>query len=83
MIKNIIQVMKRYRFLLEQLVLRDFKVKYKRSFLGVVWSLLYPLLMMGVMALIFSNVFRFSVPGVNYLVYLMTGLVMFALKLSL
>ena len=69
--------MKRYRFLLEQLVLRDFKVKYKRSFLGVVWSLLYPLLMMGVMALIFSNVFRFSVPGVNYLVYLMTGLVMF------
>ena len=77
MIKNIIQVMKRYRFLLEQLVLRDFKVKYKRSFLGVVWSLLYPLLMMGVMALIFSNVFRFSVPGVNYLVYLMTGLVMF------
>ena len=77
MIKNIIQVMKRYRFLLEQLVLRDFKVKYKRCFLGVVWSLLYPLLMMGVMALIFSNVFRFSVPGVNYLVYLMTGLVMF------
>lgn len=77
MIKNIIQIVKRYSFLLEQLVLRDFKVKYKRSFLGVIWSLLYPLLMMGVMALIFSNVFKFSVPGVNYLVYLMTGLVMF------
>lgn len=77
MIKNIIQIMNRYSFLLEQLVLRDFKVKYKRSFLGVIWSLLYPLLMMGVMAIIFSNVFKFSVPGVNYLVYLMTGLVMF------
>ena len=77
MIKNIVQIMKRYKFLLEQLVLRDFKVKYKRSFLGIVWSLLYPLLMMGVMAIIFSNVFKFSVPGVNYLVYLMTGLVMF------
>lgn len=77
MIKNIFYCMKRYKFLLQQLVLRDFKVKYKRSFLGVIWSLLYPLLMMGVMSIIFSNVFRFSVPGVNYLVYLMTGLVMF------
>ena len=77
MIKNIVNIMKRYKFLLQQLVLRDFKVKYKRSFLGIIWSLLYPLMMMGVMAIIFSNVFRFSVPGVNYLVYLMTGLVMF------
>ena len=34
-------------------------------------------MMMGVMAIIFSNIFKFSVPGVNYLVYLMTGLVMF------
>lgn len=77
MLKNIMYSMQRYKFLLQQLVLRDFKVKYKRSFLGIIWSLLYPLMMMGVMAIIFSNVFRFSVPGVNYLVYLMTGLVMF------
>lgn len=77
MIKKIIFMYQRYKFLLYQLVLRDFKVKYKRSFLGVLWSLLYPLLMMGVMAIIFSNVFKFSVPGVNYLVYLMTGLVIF------
>lgn len=69
--------MQRYKFLLLQLISRDFKVKYKRSFLGIIWSLLYPLLMMGVMAIIFSKVFKFSVPGVNYLVYLMTGLVMF------
>ena len=77
MIINIMNILKRYKFLLQQLVMRDFKVKYKRSFLGIVWSLLYPLLMMAVMAIIFSNVFKFSVPGVNYLVYLMTGLVMF------
>lgn len=77
MIKKIVFMYQRYKFLLYQLVLRDFKVKYKRSFLGVLWSLLYPLLMMGVMAIIFSNVFKFSVPGVNYLVYLMTGLVIF------
>lgn len=77
MIKNMIFSMQRYKFLMQQLIMRDFKVKYKRSFLGIMWSLLYPLLMMAVMALIFSNVFKFSVPGVNYLVYLMTGLVMF------
>lgn len=76
-IKNILDNFKKYSFLLNQLVGRDFKVKYKRSVLGVVWSLLYPVLMMAVMAAVFSNVFKFSVPGVNYLVYLMTGLTFF------
>lgn len=62
-------------FLLEQLISRDFKVKYKRSVLGVLWSLLNPILMMCVMAIVFTNVFKFSTPGVNYLTYLLTGLV--------
>ena len=77
MIKNIIYSIKKYKFLLFQLVSRDFKVKYKRSVLGIVWSLLYPILTMSVMALVFTNVFRMSTPGVNYLVYLMSGLVIF------
>ena len=76
-VKNIIYSFKKYAFLMQQLVSRDFKVKYKRSVLGIVWSLLYPVLMMGVMAVVFSNVFKFSMPGVNYLVYLLSGLVMF------
>ena len=76
-IKNIMTNLKKYSFLLQQLVSRDFKVKYKRSVLGVVWSLLYPILTMAVMAIVFSNVFKFSTPGVNYLVYLLSGLVMF------
>ena len=75
--KNSINNIKRYSFLLQQLIIRDFKVKYKRSVLGVVWSLLYPLLMMGVMAVVFSQMFKFKVEGVNYLVYLMSGIVMF------
>ncbi len=75
--KNIIESLKKYRFLLNQLVIRDFKVKYKRSVLGIVWSLLYPLLMMGVMAVVFSNVFKYSTPDVNYLAYLMSGLTLF------
>lgn len=67
----------KYNFLLKQLVTRDFKVKYKRSILGILWSLLYPILTMAVMALVFTNMFKFSTPGVNYLVYLMSGLVIF------
>lgn len=77
MINNIKFVWKKYHFLLQQLVSRDFKVKYKRSVLGVFWSLLYPVLTMAVMALVFTNVFKFTTPGVNYLAYLMSGLVVF------
>ena len=77
MIKNIISNFKKYSFLLGQLISRDFKVKYKRSVLGVVWSLLYPIMMMAVMAIVFTNMFKFSTPGVNYLVYLQVGLTFF------
>lgn len=69
--------LEKYRFLIKQLVSRDFKVKYKRSALGVAWSLLYPLLTTGVMAIVFSNVFKFTTPGVSYIAYLMSGLVIF------
>lgn len=74
---NLIYNFRKYKFLMSQLVIRDFKVKYKRSVLGVLWSLLYPVLTMAVLALVFTNVFKFSTPGVNYLVYLMSGLVLF------
>ncbi len=75
--KNIYHNFNKYKFLMFQMIMRDFKVKYKRSVLGIVWSLLYPLLMMAVMAIVFSQMFRFEVEGVNYLVYLLTGLIMF------
>ena len=77
MLKNIYYNFKKYSFLMGQMVSRDFKVKYKRSVLGIVWSLLYPLLQMLVMAVVFSQMFKMRMEGVNYLVYLMTGLVMF------
>ena len=76
-LNNLMYVWKRYSFLLKQLVSRDFKVKYKRSVLGVFWSLLYPVLTMAVMALVFTNVFRFKTDDVDYLAYLMSGLVIF------
>jgi ABC-2 type transport system permease protein len=65
----------KYSFLMEQLVKRDFKVLYKRSMLGVLWSVLNPLLTMAVMALVFSQLFRIMIP--HYPVYLFTGLVIF------
>lgn len=76
-LKSMYYNLKKYSFLLGELIKRDFKVKYKRSVLGILWSILYPLLMMSVMALIFSNMFKFKMDGVNYLVYLMSGLVVF------
>ena len=76
-IKNIAINLKKYSFLLQQLVSRDFKVKYKRSVLGIIWSLVYPVLTMVVMAIVFSNVFKMSTPGVSYLAYLLSGLIMF------
>lgn len=73
-IKAIIAFTK-YRYLLKQLVSRDFKTKYKRSVLGVLWSFLNPLLMMTVQYVVFSTLFKSSIP--NYALYLMIGTVCF------
>lgn len=64
-----------YKFLIKQLVSRDFRLKYKRSILGVFWSFLNPLLIMIVQYIVFSALFRFDID--NYAVYLLTGIVMF------
>lgn len=66
-----------FSFLLQQLVKRDFKVKYKRSILGVLWSVLYPLFMMLIMMTVFQNLFRMTGGEINYPVYIITGLVLF------
>ena len=58
----------KYKDLLVQLVSRDLKLKYRRSFLGYVWSILNPLLLMLVMTIVFSHIFRFDIA--NYPVYL-------------
>ena len=65
----------RYRFLIKQLVARDFKTKYKRSVLGVLWSFLNPLLTMAVQYVVFSTLFKSDIP--NFPVYLLTGIVCF------
>lgn len=71
-----ITAMQKYRFLIKQLVDRDFKAKYKRSVLGVFWSFLNPLLNMAVQYVVFSNLFKFDIP--NFPVYLLCGNVIFS-----
>ena len=54
-----------YKDLLNQLVSRDIKLKYRRSFLGYVWSILNPLLIMIVMVIVFSKMFNRSIPHLD------------------
>ncbi|MEG3030336.1 MAG: ABC transporter permease [Oscillospiraceae bacterium] len=65
----------KYRFLLQNLIQRDLRVKYRRSKLGVLWSVLNPLLMMVVMSAVFSFFFKSDIP--NYPVYLLSGQLLF------
>lgn len=65
----------KYIFTIKQLVSRDFKTRYKRSVLGVLWSLLNPFLMMTVQFIVFSTIFKSSVP--NFALYLMVGIVLY------
>lgn len=63
------------KFLFEELVKRDFKKKYKRTIFGMLWSVLSPLLMLCIMAIIFGNLFGVSIP--HYLIYLFSGQIIF------
>ena len=65
----------KYKNLIEELVKRDIKKKYRRSILGYLWSMLNPLLMMLITAMVFSNLFRFEIH--NFVLYLLTGQIMF------
>ncbi len=65
----------KYRNLILKLTVKDLKVKYKNSLLGIAWSLLNPLLTMIVLTIVFQNIFRFNVD--NFPVYLICGQVIF------
>ena len=64
-------------FILKTLVTKDFKLKYRRSILGVAWSVLNPLLMMIVLSAVFSFMFRFTIE--NFPLYLILGTILFQL----
>lgn len=76
MYKKYIIGFKKNQFLFEELVKRDFKKKYKRTVLGFFWSMLSPLLMLGVMSFIFSKFFGRNIE--YYVLYLLAGQIVFA-----
>jgi lipopolysaccharide transport system permease protein len=66
----------RYLPLLQHLVSRDIKLKYRGSFLGYIWSVLNPLLIMLVLTVVFSRMFHNAIE--NYPVYLFSGRMLFS-----
>ncbi|MCI0854996.1 MAG: ABC transporter permease [Chloroflexi bacterium] len=63
----------RYKDLVGQLISKGIKTRYKRSVLGVAWTMLHPLLTMTVLTLVFSRIFRFS--NSDYALYVLSGLI--------
>ncbi len=70
-----IKGLKENSFILRRMIYTNFKTRYKRSYLGVIWSMLNPLLNMIVFVIIFSNLFRFDVP--HYPLYILSGNMIF------
>jgi len=63
----------RYRDLLWALVIRDLRVRYRRSAIGFLWTMLQPLLTMLVLTAVFSTLFRFQIA--NFPVYALAGII--------
>ena len=71
MLKKWIHRAKKYEFLFSELVKRDFKQKYKRTSLGMLWSILSPLMTLLVMKIVFTEFFGRDTP--HYTTYLFSG----------
>ena len=75
MIKSIEKI-REHKFLFSELVKRDFKKKYKSTYLGMIWSILSPLLTLLIMSLVFTNFFGRNQP--HYTIYLFCGNIIFS-----
>lgn len=71
-----IEKLKKHQFLFEELVKRDFKTKYKRTVLGMLWSVLSPLLTLLIMRLVFTHFFGMGIE--HYTTYLFCGNLVFS-----
>ncbi len=76
MFYRIIETLKKHDFLFQELVKRDFKKKYKRTVLGMAWSVLSPLLTLLIMRLVFTQFFGRNTP--HYTIYLFCGNIVFS-----
>lgn len=73
--KNLFLTFKKYHFLLYQLVKKDIQLKYRNSYLGVLWTLLEPLLTMMVLVLVFSKLYHNTK---DFPVYILTGRLLYS-----
>lgn len=73
---NYIENFKKYRFLLYELVKKGVKLKYRRSYLGILWTLLEPLLTMIVLTIVFGSMF--GNPDPTFPVYILTGRLLYS-----
>lgn len=64
------------RFLFEELVKRDFKAKYKRTVLGMAWSIMAPLAHLLIMAVVFTRFFGANIP--HYIIFIFSGNIIFS-----
>jgi len=71
-----LQKFKQYQFLFSELVKRDFTKKYKRTILGMAWSIISPLINLLIMWLVFNNLFGNNVD--HYVIYLFAGQLVFS-----
>ncbi len=67
-----IKILRKYQYLLSRLVQRDFIQKYKKTTLGVIWSVISPLCEFAILMLVFKNLFGRNTP--HYTIYMMVGL---------
>ena len=75
-LKKVFRTLSEKKFMFEELILRDFKQKYKRTVLGMAWSILSPLLTLLVMSLVFTHFFGRNIE--HYTIYLFAGNLMFS-----
>ncbi|MDF2941403.1 MAG: putative rane protein [Herbinix sp.] len=74
-VKKVWNNFNKYRFLLGELVKKDIKLKYRRSYLGIIWTLLEPLLTTAVLTFVFSGLYEKG--GATFPVYILTGRLMY------
>lgn len=74
--RQIIKNFKKYRFLLSELVVKEIKLKYRKSYLGILWTLIEPLLTMIVLYLVFSKLRKNN--DSTFAVYILTGRLLYS-----
>lgn len=74
--KQNIKNFKKYRFLLSELVIKEIKLKYRRSYLGILWTLLEPFLTMIVLSIVFGSFY--GKDDRTFPIYVLTGRLLYA-----